>query len=114
MTHKRSVGEQIKSGLLIASELVGGFLVFILAAVGLERLISAAPTSHFAGPLTAWIEFGLAAVIMFATAERWGGVHTRFLFPSRSLFRRLLHDLSFDGVAVEPNSPFGSCSFGHL
>ena len=80
MAHKRSVKEQVKSGFLIAGELVGGFLVFLLAAVGLQRLISAAPASHFASPLTAWIEIGLAAVIMFATAERWGGFIPGFFF----------------------------------
>ena len=80
MTHKRSVREQVKSGFLIAGELVGGSLVFILAAVGLERLILAAPTSHFGGPLTAWIELGFAAIIMFATAERWGGFIAGFFF----------------------------------
>lgn len=72
-SHKRSVREQVKSGFLIAGELVGGFLVFILAAVGLDLLIQAAPKSHFAGPPTAWIALSLATIIMFATAERWGG-----------------------------------------
>lgn len=80
MTHKRSVREQGKSGLVIAGELVAGFLVFILAAVGLTLLISGAPTSHFAGPVIAWIEVILAAVIMFATAERWGGFMPGFFF----------------------------------
>lgn len=80
MTHERSVTEQVESGFLIAGEIIGGFLVFILAAIGLQRLISAAPTSHFAGPLTAWIELGLAAVIIFATAERWGGFIPGFFF----------------------------------
>jgi hypothetical protein len=80
MTHKRTVGEQVRSGFLIAGELVGGFLVFVLAALGLQRLISAAPTSHFVGPVTAWIEIGLAVVIMFATAERWGGFIPGFFF----------------------------------
>jgi hypothetical protein len=70
-SHKRSIGDQIKTGLFVAGELVGGFLVFLLAAVGLGRLISAASTSHFTGPLTAWIELGLGALIIFATAERW-------------------------------------------
>jgi hypothetical protein len=79
-SHKRSVGEQVKSGFLIAGELVGGFLVFILAAVGLIQLISAAPSFHFRGPLTAWIELALATVIIFATAERWGGFIPGFFF----------------------------------
>jgi|GEM_PF-2252228 hypothetical protein len=80
MTHKRTVGEQVKSGFLIAGELVGGFLVFLLAAVGLDRLISGASTSHLAGPVTAWIEVAIAAIVMFATAERWGGFIPGFFF----------------------------------
>jgi hypothetical protein len=79
-SHKRSVREQVKSGFLIAGELVGGFLVFILAEVGLGRLILAAPTSHFTGPVTAWIELGLATIIIFGTAERWGGFIPGFFF----------------------------------
>ena len=77
MAEKRSVKEQVKSGFLIAGELVGGFLVFLLAAVGLQRLILAAPTSH---SVTAWIEVALAGAIMFATAERWGGFIPGFFF----------------------------------
>jgi len=80
MTHKRSVKEQGKSGLVIAGELVAGFLVFTLAAVGLKLLISGAPASHFAGPVVALIAVILATAIMFATAERWGGFIPGFFF----------------------------------
>lgn len=80
MTHKRSVKEQGEDGLVIAGELVAGFLVFILAAVGLTFLISGTPASHFTGPVIAWVEVILAAFIMFATAERWGGFIPGFFF----------------------------------
>lgn len=79
-SRQRSVGEQVKSGFLIAGELVGGFLVFILACVGFARLFSEAPSSHFMGPVTAWIELLVATTIMFVTAERWGGFVPGFFF----------------------------------
>jgi hypothetical protein len=80
MTHKRSVKEQGKSGLVIAGELVAGFLVFTLAAVGVKLLISGVPASHFAGPVVALIAVILATAIMFAAAERWGGFIPGFFF----------------------------------
>ena len=82
---KRSVGAQIKSGFVIAGELVGGFVVFILAAKGLQGLVVAAPISHFAGPPIAWLELAIAAIVMFATAERWGGFIPGFFFLSGAI-----------------------------
>jgi hypothetical protein len=79
-SRKRSVGQQVKNGFLIAGELVGGFLVFILAGIGFARLFSEAPTHHFMGPLIAWAELAVATTIMFATAERWGGFIPGFFF----------------------------------
>jgi len=70
----RSVGAQVKSGVLIAGEFLTGFFTFGIAAMGIVRLYSSAPTRHFLGPSTAWIELCVATVIIFITAERWGGV----------------------------------------
>jgi hypothetical protein len=82
---KRSAGEQVKSAAIIAGEFVGGFLVFLLAMTGVIRLISNAPTSHYGAPVTAWIEIAIAAIIMFATAERWAGFIPGF-FLLRGIF----------------------------
>jgi hypothetical protein len=89
---KRSAGEQVKSGAIIAGEFVGGFLVFMLAMVGVIRLISNAPTSHFREPLTAWIEVFVAAIIMFATAERWAGIIPGF-FLLRGIFGGIAYSI---------------------
>jgi len=84
----RSVKEQVKSGLLIAGELVGGFLVFILAAKGLIWLFPPDHSAHFPGPAKAWIALSIAAVAIFSTAERWAGI-----IPGFFLIRGLMGGL---------------------
>jgi hypothetical protein len=95
----RSVGEQVKSGFLIAGELVGGFLTFIMATVGIVRLYSQAPSRHFFGPLTAWIELSVAIVIIFATAERWGG-----FIPGFFLLRGVIGGAIYTIYPFAPNA----------
>jgi hypothetical protein len=77
---KRSIAEQVKSGFLIAGELVGGLLLFLLAVVSLRRLISPAPTVHLTGLLAACIALAVAIVVIYVTAERWGGFIPGFFF----------------------------------
>jgi hypothetical protein len=87
----RSVGEQVKSGLVIAGEFVVGFLTFLMASVGIVGLYQQAP-SHFLGPLTAWFELCVATVIIFATAERWGGYIPGF-FLIRGFIGGIIHTI---------------------
>jgi hypothetical protein len=89
----RSVGEQVKSGFLIAGELVGGLFTFLMATKGIVQLYSSAPSRHFGGPLTAWLELCVAIVVIFATAERWGGYIPGFFFL-RGFFGGIIHIIS--------------------
>jgi hypothetical protein len=78
-SHKRSVGGQVKSGLVTACELVGGFIVFVLTMFGLALLIASKaprPVDYFLGSLALVIATG----IIFATAERWAAYIPGFLF----------------------------------
>ncbi len=97
----RSIGEQVKSGFVIAGELVGGFLTFLMAAVGIVRLYSQAPSHHFLGLLTAWIELCVATVIIFATAERWGGY-----IPGFFLLRGAMGGIVYTIFPFSPNAHF--------
>jgi len=79
-SHKRSVGEQVKSGFVIDGELLGGLIICGVTAKSLGILIADAPTRHFRGPLIAWLAIIVATTIIFGTAERWGGFVPGFLF----------------------------------
>lgn len=79
-SHNKSAKEQVKGGFVMAGELVGGFLVFLLAAIALKRLTMAGPTYHYLGPLTPLLELCFATAVMFCTAERWAGFIPGFLF----------------------------------
>jgi hypothetical protein len=79
-SHKRSVGEQVTSGLIIGGELVCGFLVFVLAASGLAGLIGPPSSDRSAGYFLPSVALIIATVIMFVTAERWGGFVLGFIF----------------------------------
>lgn len=68
---KRSVKDQVKSGLLLAGRVVAAFLVFGLAAAGFSRMHSPEHPFHFPGALRAWMALVTAAIIIFWTAEHW-------------------------------------------
>jgi len=78
-SHKRSASEQVKSGFFKVGELVGGFLVFVMASRGFISLFSKEPPQNFRGLFIASSELCAAAIIMFLTAERWGGYIPGFL-----------------------------------
>lgn len=72
-SRKRSVGQQVKSGFFIAGGLIGGFLTFMTAVIGIGGFVL--PPSPIprplVGPVIGSVEIVLAATIMFATAGRW-------------------------------------------
>ncbi len=72
-SQKRSVGEQVKSGFLIAGGMIGGFLTFMMAVIGIGSYILPLPSPPrpLVGPLIGSVEIVLASTIMFATAGRW-------------------------------------------
>src|SRR5208283_1806290 len=86
----RTIKEQVRSGLLIAFEIVGGFLVFLLASVALAWFFPAGQHVHFPGPLKAWISLLVALAIIFSTAERWAGFIPGF-FLVRGIFGGLVY-----------------------
>ncbi|HEY2457432.1 MAG TPA: hypothetical protein VGI13_09035 [Candidatus Acidoferrum sp.] len=85
-----SVKQQVKNGLLIAAEIVGGMLVFVLAAAGMLWLFPPGQAHQFPGPLKAWLALSVAGGIIYWTAERWAGV-----IPGLFLIRGLFRGLSF-------------------
>src|SRR5262245_55174227 len=80
MAHTRSIGEQVRSGFIIAGELVAGFLVFVVATVSLRWLIAPPIAARPVDYLVPLLALTVAAGIMFATAERWGAFILGFLF----------------------------------
>jgi hypothetical protein len=59
----------------------------------LHRLIRRATSRHLRGALLAWITLGVAAIVIFGTAERWGGFVPGFLFfytASKGFFYALI------------------------
>jgi len=104
-SRKPPVREQVKRGFLHAGEIVGGMLLCALAMTGFIGLFSEAPARHFRGPLTAWVELGLATIIIFATAERWAGYVPGFLFLTN-----VLRGFSFALIPPGISHPFHSWS----
>ena len=75
---KPSRGNRAKSALVIAGELVGGFVVFVLAMFGVGLLAMSKPlrtVDLVVGTLVLVVALGL----MFATAERWAGFIPGFI-----------------------------------
>lgn len=77
---KRSVGEQIRSGFVIAGELVGGFVVCVIALSSLETVFAKATTPPSKASPLVWPALAAATTVIFVTAERWGGFVPGFLF----------------------------------
>lgn len=74
---------------MLSAELVGGFLVFILAVIGCARLVAEEPAQHFMGPIIAWVEVAAAAAIIFVSAGRWSGAALGY-FLVRGVYAGLL------------------------
>jgi hypothetical protein len=106
-SQKPPVREQIKRGFLYAGEIVGGMLLCALAMQGFIGLFSEAPSRHFRGPLTAWVELGVATIIIFATAERWAGYVPGFLFLYNVL-------KGFSYALIPPGNSHAFHSWGRL
>jgi hypothetical protein len=76
----RSVGQQVKSGFLIAGNLLFGFFVCALALGGLAVLQSPPQSNYSLRVVGSLAAVCLASAIMFLTAHRWGGAIAGFFF----------------------------------
>ena len=75
-------------------------LVFVMASRGFIGLLSKQPLQNRAGLLIACVEIGAAGIIMFLTAERWGGYIPGFL----------LLTVVLKGISYSIVSPAGSAA----
>ena len=82
----RTTREKVVGGIRLAGGVVAGFLVLVLVVGGLSTLPAGAPKYGHYGLVVSWAMVGLAAVILFITANRWAAVGPGF-FCVPALFR---------------------------
>jgi len=67
----RSVGQQVASGLRLASGLVGGFLTLAVAFGSISILLADAQPDARSGHSFFWVVLCFASILMFLTVNRW-------------------------------------------
>jgi heme A synthase len=77
---RRSVSEQIVSGLRLAGGLVAGFLVLVLAFGSISTLPAGAPSYGVFGLYVSWSMLCVASIIMLLTTNRWAPYVPGFFF----------------------------------
>jgi hypothetical protein len=99
---KRPIRKQVASGFRIAGGLLAGFVVMMAVLFGLGRL-SQDPGAHSSSSYVfgTWVALGVAAIIMFWTANRWAPFVTGFFFGPALL--KIL-----GALFLEPDSYFSS------
>src|SRR5262245_8257939 len=89
-SHERSVGKRVRSVIITLGEIVAGFLVLVLAMIGLSLLMEPSRPVHY---LVGSVALIISTGIMFATAERWGGFILGFIFAP-ALFKGVGYTIS--------------------